>query len=387
MLIFHEGLPGSGKSFAAMVDHIVPALKKGRMVFAYIEGLDHDKIAEVCELPPERVRELLIQITRDQVPDIYAHVKNDALVVIDELQNFWPSGRTKLSPEITQFVTEHRHRGLDVLCMGQSLADCHNLWRRRIENKIVFMKLDALGSAKRYTWTLQKQTRPDHWEKTNSGTGTYDPKYFGCYASHTDGTANVEHYKDARAVIWNNPALRYGIPGAFAIAALGLWYVVDIFRTGNLVGTPEPAPPQAVRPEPVRVQESVYKIENGQRVLVSQSGTPEPTAPKAVPQTGLIPSGHIADLTSANRVRLAGVILSAKPRIFIEWRDGGGRVIEQMESADIQALGWHVMLTPSGSVAILTNGSESHVVTPWPLEEVRGTVPESTNEKIRKAAA
>lgn len=386
MLIFHEGLPGSGKSFAAMVDHIIPALKKGRSVFAYIEGLDHDKIAAVSELPVERVRELLVPITREQVPDIHAHVKNDSLVVIDELQNFWPSGRQKLTPEITQFVTEHRHRGLDVLCMGQSLADCHTLWKRRIENKLCFMKLDALGSAKRYTWTLHKQTRPDHWEKTNSGTATYDEKYFGTYKSHTDGTANVEHYKDARAVIWNNKTLRYGVPGAFLVAAIGLWYVVDIFRTGGDLAGPKPAPQQAARPAPVRVEEKVYRVEDGERVLVSQTGTPTQAAPKPAVPNGLMPTGHIAQLNTANRVRLAAVILSAKPRIIIEWRDGAGRVVEQLEGADIEALGWRVMLTPTGSMAILTNGTDSQVVTPWPLEEVRGTVPETTNEKIRKAA-
>lgn len=387
MIIFHEGLPRSGKSYAAMADHVCRCLKEGRHVYAHINGLNNEKIAEATGLDLGEVERLLHPISAEQVPTIHEHVQNDSFVVIDELQDYFPNGRQKLSPEITKFVTQHGHRGLDILCMGQALGDCHALWRRRVENKISYMKLSAVGAENSYRWTMFKQKSPDKWEEVTSGTEKYDPKYFGTYKSHTDGTLNKGNYKDSRAVIWNNKALRYGIPGAFAIAALGLWYVVDIFRTGNLVGTPQPAPPQAVRPEPVRVEETVYKIENGQRVLVSQSGTPEPAAPKAAPQTGLIPSGHIADLTSANRVRLAGVILSAKPRIFIEWRDGAGRVIEQMESADIQALGWHVMLTPSGSVAILTNGSESHVVTPWPLEEVRGTVPESTNEKIRKAAA
>lgn len=45
MLIFHEGLPRSGKSYEAMVRHIIPALQKGRHVWAYIEGLNHARIA------------------------------------------------------------------------------------------------------------------------------------------------------------------------------------------------------------------------------------------------------------------------------------------------------------------------------------------------------
>lgn len=58
MLIFHEGLPGSGKSFEACVKHIVPALQKGRKVFAYIEGLNHEKFSEVFELPQGRVKDI-----------------------------------------------------------------------------------------------------------------------------------------------------------------------------------------------------------------------------------------------------------------------------------------------------------------------------------------
>ncbi|MGL6388160.1 zonular occludens toxin domain-containing protein [Aeromonas hydrophila] len=37
MLIFHEGLPGSGKSYEALVSHIIPRLKDGRTVDAYID--------------------------------------------------------------------------------------------------------------------------------------------------------------------------------------------------------------------------------------------------------------------------------------------------------------------------------------------------------------
>ena len=50
MIIFHEGLPRSGKSYEAMVKHVLEALKQGRKVFAYVEGLNHEKIAEVIGL-------------------------------------------------------------------------------------------------------------------------------------------------------------------------------------------------------------------------------------------------------------------------------------------------------------------------------------------------
>jgi len=98
MIIVHEGLPGSGKSYEAAVNQIIPALLKGRKVFAYIEGLNHQKFAEVTSLSLERVNELLVPLTKEQVPTIYAHVQNDSLVIIDELQDFFPISQKTTYP-------------------------------------------------------------------------------------------------------------------------------------------------------------------------------------------------------------------------------------------------------------------------------------------------
>lgn len=386
MLIFHEGLPGSGKSFAAMVDHIGPALKKGRKVFAYVEGLNHEKIAEALELPLETVQELLHQVQREHVPTIYEHVENDSLVVIDELQNFWPSGRQKLSPEIRQFVTEHRHRGLDVLCMGQALADCHTLWRRRIENRIVFSKLSALGSDKRYSWTMFKQTQPDSWESTTSGTGQYDPRYFGTYKSHTDGTENTEHYKDQRAVIWNSMAFKFGLPAVLIVAVLALWFVVKIFSSPDLGLTKAESRPgsKSAAVEPVRVSETVFKVENGKETVVSHTDSGlAASPPPAQSRMAMTLSSHVAALMENHRVRLGAVVLSAKPRVVIEWRDTANRVVETLESADLAILGWHVLLNPSGTLAVLSDGQAQHVVTPWPIAELTGKLSEAKTEQLK----
>lgn len=389
MLIFHEGLPGSGKSFAAMVDHIGPALKKGRKVFAYVEGLNHEKIAEALELPLETVQELLRQVQREHVLNIYEYVENDALVVIDELQNFWPSGRQKLSPEITQFVTEHRHRGLDVLCMGQALADCHTLWRRRIENRIVFSKLVALGSDKRYSWTVFKQTRPDNWEKTTGGIGRYNPAFFGTYASHTDGTENTEHYNDKRALIWNSSVFKYVLPVFLVVAALSFWFVVKVFSSSDLGLSKSEIRPgsKSASVEPVRISETVYKVENGKEIVVSHtdSGHPASSPPVQARQIMTL-SAHVVALMENHRVRLGAVVLSAKPRVVIEWRDTSNRIVETLEAADLGMMGWHVMLNPAGTLAILTDGQAQYVVTPWPIAELSGKVSDVKINQIRGGA-
>lgn len=45
MIIFHEGLPGSGKSYEALVKHIIPSLEKGRKVYARLNGFNYEKVS------------------------------------------------------------------------------------------------------------------------------------------------------------------------------------------------------------------------------------------------------------------------------------------------------------------------------------------------------
>lgn len=233
MIIFHEGLPRSGKSYEAVVMQIIPMLKKGRKVFAYIEGLNHQKIAELCEITEEECRELLIQINREDVLKIYDVVENDSFVVIDELQNFFPSGRAKLDDKMTQLITEHGHRGLDILCMGQSLADCHNMWKRRTERKISFLKLSMVGKANSYKWTAY-QGMPNgkgdvQYTKTNSGTRKYEEKYFGSYKSHTDGTENTDNHEDDRNNIFKSSIFTFWLPVFLVVLGVAVYYISQFF--------------------------------------------------------------------------------------------------------------------------------------------------------------
>ncbi|MFT7724596.1 MAG: zonular occludens toxin domain-containing protein [Roseateles sp.] len=97
MIIFHEGLPGSGKSYEAMAVRIIPAIKAGREVVAYVEGIDHKKIAEIAGVSEERCRELLHVLTRDQMKSNWVELcRDNALHVFDEAQNFW-GNRVKLN--------------------------------------------------------------------------------------------------------------------------------------------------------------------------------------------------------------------------------------------------------------------------------------------------
>ncbi|MCG7563337.1 zonular occludens toxin domain-containing protein [Pseudoalteromonas sp. McH1-42] len=237
MIIFHEGLPGSGKSYEAVVHHIIPSIKKGRHVYARLNGFNAEKVAEIIGETVDYVSSLYTEITEEQVLEVYKYVKNDSLLVIDELQNFFPSGRQKLSDEMTQFIAEHRHKGMDILCMGQALADVHTTWKRRVERKIVFLKLSMVGLDKRYKWkmyqgVLSGKKSDIEFKEIKSGTKSYDSQYFGSYLSHQQGTDNTDVYNDDRVNVLKSNAIKIYLPAFIFVLIFAVWFLYGLF-TGS----------------------------------------------------------------------------------------------------------------------------------------------------------
>lgn len=234
MIIFHEGLPGSGKSYEAIVKHIIPNLERGRKVYARLNGFNYDKVSELTGKTVDELKELYTEITEEQVTEVYSHVENDSLLVIDELQNFFPSGRQKLSDEMTKFIAEHRHKGMDIVCMGQALADCHTTWKRRVERKITFLKLSMVGLDKKYKWEMYQGIMSGEksdvvFKKIKSGTDTYDPKYFGSYLSHQQDTNNKDVYQDDRVNLFKSKSFKLYLPLFIGIFAYAIYYLSSLF--------------------------------------------------------------------------------------------------------------------------------------------------------------
>lgn len=379
-ILFFEGLPGAGKSYEAMATQIVPALQKGRHVVAYIEGLDHDRIAEVAGIDPGRARELLHVLTRDDMQPVeqqqgkravqldgswLAATVDNALHVYDEAQTWWPN-RMRASPALTQFVTEHRHRGIDILLMGQSLMDVHALWRRRVDQRLTFEKLTALGSTKRYRVTVFKGRGNDEFTKVKDGVSKYDPKYFGTYKSHVGDDTNTETYTDRRAVFWNGGLVRVAAIAVVIALPWGGYTAWKFFHPD--------APAAAVQPVPASpgatVQPAAYKPSGG-------AAAPTPPAPPKTPQ-----EAYFSDLSVKYRVRLAG-LLRTKDRTagVVEWVDGNTRVVERISVDQIRDLGVSVLVIGEGAVR-LSVGGWTALATTWPVEATLA-VSESRQEQIR----
>lgn len=381
-ILFHEGLPRSGKSYEAMANVVIPWLKKGQEVVAYIEGLDslecQQRIAEAAELPLEQVQALLYPLTREdmkprtvtqngkevQIDGTWIEkTRDNALHVFDEAQNWW-GNRVKASPALTQFVTEHGHRGITVLLMGQSLKDVHALWRRRVDQKFMFLKLTALGSAKRYRVTVYKGQGNDEFVKVSDRISKYDPKYFGTYKSHVDDDIITDTYTDDRVNVLKTGAFKWGIPFALVLAIWGGKIAWDFFHPEYDQVQPAPA---VKGPAPGHIQRGP--------VSPAQQQVSAPVKPKT-PQ-----ERHFLKLSETARPRLVGLI-SRSGRVdgVVEWVEPGARVVERMSLDQIRVLGVAVM--QMGAAVRLSVGDWDVLVTMWPTE-AEGRVSEARQELVR----
>ncbi len=378
MIIFHEGLPRSGKSYEAVVKHVLPALDSGRHVYARMDGFDDPlciaKIAHLLKKPYEQIDSLLHHLNDEQVMHVYDCVQDNSLVLIDELQNFWPVGKGALQGPLSKFVTEHGHRGIDILAMGQDLRDCHSLWKRRVDRKVVFMKLDVLGADTKYKWVMFKAKSGEKFEQVATGVQSYDPKYFGTYKSHVAEDINKENYKDSRAVIWNSSAFRMGVLFILLAVSVGGWYLQKQFN-----------------PETTDLYKAPPKLHENKTSPVSQTNAalvaynqPTPSVPVSAP----VHKDYVQGLeSSGGRVRLVTVMtgMDRPSYVVIEFRDSSYRVTDRLDNFMLSDLGWSVEIKSMRLVRIYKKGYPDMIATAWPLEVV-GEVSDRQNEGVRRAS-
>lgn len=378
MLVFSEGVPRSGKSYDAVKHHILPALKKGRKVFARLNGLHHDRIAVYLGIPADEVRRLLVHVPSDQVKETFVAQQDEAgewsiaddlknaLIVIDEAHDFYVADRSvPMSKESEQFFALHGHYGCDVLLMTQFYKRVHVAIRARIERKNSFQKLSALGKhgESKYRVKYWQTVSPDKYEQVGGETKSYDASIYPLYhgiAAGEGGGVTQEVYGGGRTSVWRSMLLRavFIVP----LGILAVWFLLDFFTGGGFAAEkPSEAAPVVVS-QPSAVQ-------TGQGMPGSAVALPAPTAAqlREAKLAEMTPEQrYIWGLGEKARIRLAAVWeSSAGAGAIVEWVDGSSIVIERLRLTQIQDLGVKVSVHDYG-VKLVANG-EALVATSWPM--------------------
>ncbi|MDD5385512.1 MAG: zonular occludens toxin domain-containing protein [Gallionella sp.] len=369
-IIFLEGVPGSGKSYEAVVTHLLPRLKIGRKCITNIRGINVEMFAEILARPVEWVRENLIIVPWEETKNVSQNIIHDALYLLDEVQDFWPSVRDKLDEKMTEFITQHRQFGLDIVLMGQCLKDVHNTWRGRVEKKYYFQKLDVLGLSTRYQWSCY-QRKGEKFVFINDGGGKYDKKFFGLYQSYRPESENRDTYGDKRTTIWTRKSIRYGVPLVVIVSIYALYFLWSIFSghrsiTGTGITAANASEIKApARPEPYSVNPSLPA--SAVVLSVPQTVAVQPTIQQL---------DQLSQLVKDFRPRV-GYMLKSETRLMgsIEFYDSSMHRHEVLTFEQIGKLGGSIELGKDDLLLKYKTGSL--LVTAWPLFDQMGQISEA----------
>lgn len=348
-IVFHEGLPGSGKSYESVVYHMLPELRNGRTIITNISGINFEKFSALTNIPIAVVRKLIICVDYDSV-DAATHrdqllavlnVTPDALVLIDEIQNFFPSRGVKFSEPWVKYFSEHRHLGHTIILMGQSFADTWVLIRRRTQRKLILKKLSALGADNSYSWNMFEATAEQKFEKTTSGVRKYDSAFFGLYSSHNSDTEFTGEYVDKRARVFSGSVFKFYIP---------LFLVAAFFAFNQLSDFFSPVDPES---DSVSIVESHVSNQVSASIPVIES-----QVSSADLNLGLSESNSVVksdpdpfyDAVSRGRLRVSAYIVSQSrpPLAILEIESSSGHIIDSFSLDEVFDLGWTYLLRDSG---------------------------------------
>lgn len=327
-----EGIPGSGKSYEAVVYHILESVKKGRKVItnlplnvqafglldpAFLDLIDVRRLAskplgtwDAARVDDKGngsaflVGDALASSTVDNgifggVWDFYSEWKhpdtgNGPLFVIDECHVALPVIGT--DPQVVEWFKLHRHYNCDVLLVTQNFRDMNQPIARLIAMLIKVRSADILGTPGEY---IRKVHAGYRGAPISTETRKYKPEFFGLYKSHSQGNsvseASASDVKPFAVKFRRFTRVFVAITIAYCFYAGWKWYSKPIIQAPVasvspgatavpvVPGQPTPVVPGAVAPAAVTESQAMVPLADDARL--------DPYASKAIHITGFIKLG------------------------------------------------------------------------------------------------
>lgn len=419
-IFFLEGLPGAGKSYECVIRHLLPALRAGRSVITNVPGLDHDVIkrhlgqlsfsltyididtsvraavdayieASSAQNRPA-LQQVMMTIAAATAQEILESVLvKDALILLDEVQNYFGSSSGALPVSTIRFFAEHRHQGLDLVLMGQHVGDVHDLIRHRIEVLTHLQKLVALGVPNRYSWTNYTLSGGKRTKILN-GVEKYDKEIFSIYESHHAGTSNKTLYVDDRNNVFNGVFFKYVLPFFFLAACFGLYWVYGFIWGGKGFDSTlsKGLPVSASSVPAVRSASSVQSIgpassvRSVSGVVFASAVSSVPPVPPVAPQSQpLVFTTFVASASSPSQVgdfyetffqkyraRYSAFVQSSDKRIVRGYLDfvKDDLIVERLQFPSLMKAGFRFDLQDFGTIKLISPTGKIFLASAWPVD-------------------
>jgi zona occludens toxin len=203
------GLPGSGKSYGVVEHVIVPALKRGRMVWTNIPFNAAAMSAYAGSLP----QAFHVDDIRNNPRWFQDVLPAGVVLVLDECWRLWPAGlkANNIAEPHKSFLAEHRHLvgedgfSTEIYLVTQDLAQIAAFARQLVESTYRAHKLAAVGLSKKFRVDIYDGgvtgAKPPRDKRVRQIFGRYRPEIYALYQSHTmseTGQAGDETSSDGR---------------------------------------------------------------------------------------------------------------------------------------------------------------------------------------------
>lgn len=286
MIIAVCGTPGSYKSCYAVENFVIPALRKGRKVYTNIDGLESRYVATLFDIDPLDVEHNLVVLGRvydddgnftedkNLIRKFYEGLPQNALVVIDEAQNYFSSRDFKegYSADLIPWLTKSRHVGNDVVWITQNLESVDITFRRNTHLTYFLRRTEHMG-IKNMSFNYIYDRADTSVRHLMRKTYRPDVRTFACYSSYDN--KDVKEQRKSYNVFLRSPFVWLMI---IVFCWLGYTLIAGNFQRDVLQVKPKKETKKQEVPmattgheESVPVQQVEVKNENPERCIVNVS--------------------------------------------------------------------------------------------------------------------
>ena len=223
-----SGRPGAGKTYEAVVSHILPALKQGRKIITNIP-ISVDWFVSVLGEP---VKELIVLVdggfhsygqkryfSKSEDFLVYDTWRNDAgqgvYFFVDECHLAMPKGGTDTA--LKEYLSMHRHYGHDIMLLTQNFRKVDPDVRDMVQNCYFCTKLSFLGKDESYVVKVADGVSRNI---ITTHERHYEEKYFPAYQSHTKVKGAVHEAETVDVIKWHQRWTTKGTIICFVAAGL-----------------------------------------------------------------------------------------------------------------------------------------------------------------------
>ena len=294
MITLLEGTPGSGKSYYAVADYLLPWLRAGRRLYVAVDRFYLDRLAlfEGRALP-ELEKQITLWIDRHAIPSLLLSIEPGSAVCLDEAQTIFRA-KEKVPAEILRWLETHRHYGVDLLLMAQDYRQLTSGVTRLVESTVKFRRMERFGMRRRFQGFVRGN--PEETDVIRTLIGRYDPTIYAYYSSYA--TCGITEERRMKTIM-SSPLLLiglFGLVGALGFIGWGTWFS----GTAKPSAVQRPAPPNEATP----------------LLLKPVEHTPTTDAP--------VPLPSLAAVGIPERLRIeGGIVMNGKAY----WIDAQGRIL------------------------------------------------------------